>query len=57
MIINKAYLHNFLSHSVSLLHRSADVVDYDLVVSESVLVTDHKSIKIKHDRLFVEEIK
>lgn len=57
MIINEAYLYDFLSHTVSLQHRSADVVDFDLGVSLSVLFTDHKPVKIKYDQLPSKQIK
>lgn len=57
MIINEAYLHDFLSHTVSLQHKSADVVDFDLNVSLSVLFTDHKPVKIEYDKLVIGNMK
>lgn len=42
---------------LSLQHRSADVVDFDLNVFLSVLFTDHKPVKIIYDQLVIEEIK
>lgn len=57
MIINEAYLHDFLSHTVSLQQRSADVVDFDLNLSLSVLFTDRKPVKINYDHQVIDEIK
>lgn len=33
-------------YALSLLHRRADVVDFELIVSINVLFTDHKHVKI-----------
>lgn len=56
MIINEAYLHDFLSDTISLQHKSADVVDFNLNVSLSVLFTDHKPVKMKYDIDFFEKL-
>lgn len=55
VIINEAYLHDFLTHTV--FAPSADVVDFDLNVFLSVLFTDHKPVKIIYDQLVIKEIK
>lgn len=51
MIINEAYLHGFLSDTVSVLHTGAAVVDFNLSVSASVLFTDQKPVFIIYDPL------
>ena len=46
MIINEAYLRDFLTHTLSLQHKSADVVDFDHSVFLSVVFTYDKPVNM-----------